>query len=194
MCASAYENPCVSFFLTGRTGTTTFTELSFGSWGDGRHSLYSFSSFSSSPCWTGIPFLVEDIKVYHGQPPRWGSVILLLTRGHPLPSLGLAAATSGMRQKGGWAWGSPLSIPCACAQLLSHVGLCDPTDCSRPGSYVHGISQARVLEWGAISSSRESSQPRDRTHVSSIAGGFFTVWATREAPRKGSVKSNSETW
>ena len=65
---------------------------------------------------------------------------------------------------------------------------------SNPGYPRHGILQARILEWVAISSSRESSQPRDRTHVSSIAGGFFTVWATREAPRKGSVKSNSETW
>ena len=41
--------------------------------------------------------------------------------------------------------------------------LCDPTDCSLPGSSIRGISQARILEWVAISSSRESSQPRDRT-------------------------------
>ena len=41
--------------------------------------------------------------------------------------------------------------------------LCDPMDCSLPGSSVHGIFQARVLEWGAISSSRGSSQHRDRT-------------------------------
>ena len=48
------------------------------------------------------------------------------------------------------------------AELLSHVGLfCDPIDCSPLGSYVHGISQARILEWVAISPSRGSSQPRD---------------------------------
>ena len=41
--------------------------------------------------------------------------------------------------------------------------LCDPTDCSSPGSSVHGILQARILEWGAIPFSRVSSQPRDRT-------------------------------
>ena len=53
-----------------------------------------------------------------------------------------------------------------------------------PGSSVPGISQARRLDWLAISSSRGSSRPRDRTHVSCIsciAGGFFTPWATGEA-------------
>ena len=43
--------------------------------------------------------------------------------------------------------------------------LCNPMDCSRPGSFVHGILQARILEWAAISYSRGSSQPRDRTCV-----------------------------
>ena len=62
--------------------------------------------------------------------------------------------------------------------------LCDPMDCSLSGSSVHGIFQARVLEWVAISFSRGSSQPRNRTRVSCIAGRRFTVWATREAPRE----------
>ena len=53
-------------------------------------------------------------------------------------------------------------------------------DSSLPGSCVHGILQARILEWVAMPSSRESSQPRDRNLVSHIAGGFFIVWATRE--------------
>ena len=44
---------------------------------------------------------------------------------------------------------------------LSRIRLCDPMDCSLPGSFVHGIFQARVLEWVAISFSRGSSQPRD---------------------------------
>ena len=48
-------------------------------------------------------------------------------------------------------------------------------------SSVHGILQARILEWVAISSSRGSSQPRDQTQVSCIAGRFFTIWANREA-------------
>ena len=54
-------------------------------------------------------------------------------------------------------------------------------DYSPPGSSVHGISQARILEWVAISFSRRSSWPRDRTQVSCIAGRFFTLWATTEA-------------
>jgi len=48
-------------------------------------------------------------------------------------------------------------------------------DCSPPGFSVHGILQARILEWVAIPFSRGSSQPRDQTQVSHIAGGFFTV-------------------
>ena len=52
--------------------------------------------------------------------------------------------------------------------------LCDPSDCSLPGSSVHGIFQARVLEWVAISFSRGSSQCRDRTPVSRIAGRCLT--------------------
>ena len=53
--------------------------------------------------------------------------------------------------------------------------LCDPMDCSLPGSSIYGIFQARVLEWAAISFSRGSSQPRDRTQVSRTAGRRFTV-------------------
>ena len=59
--------------------------------------------------------------------------------------------------------------------------LCNPVDCSPPGSSVHGILQARILEWVAISFSRGSSWPRDRTQVSCIAGRRFNLWATREA-------------
>ena len=55
-----------------------------------------------------------------------------------------------------------------------------PTDYSLPGSSVHGISQARTLESVAVRFSRGTSQPRDGTQVSHIAGGFFTIWATRE--------------
>ena len=51
----------------------------------------------------------------------------------------------------------------------SRVRLCDPVDCGPPGSSVHGILQARILEWGAISFSRGSSRPRDQTQVSRIA-------------------------
>ena len=53
--------------------------------------------------------------------------------------------------------------------------LCDPMDCSPPGSSVHGILQARIQEWVAIPFSRGSSLPRDQTQVSRLAGGFFMV-------------------
>ena len=62
----------------------------------------------------------------------------------------------------------------------SCLTLCNPMDCSLPGSSIHGIFQAKILEWTAISFSRGSSQPRDRTQVPCIAGRRFTVWATRE--------------
>ena len=57
---------------------------------------------------------------------------------------------------------------------------CDPMDCSPPGSSVHEISQARILEWVAISFFMGSSWPRNWIWVSCIAGRFFTVWATKE--------------
>ena len=63
--------------------------------------------------------------------------------------------------------------------------LCDPMDCNLPGSSVHEILQARILEWVAIPFSRRSSRPRDQTQASCIAGRFFMVWVTREA---GKVK------
>ena len=61
--------------------------------------------------------------------------------------------------------------------------LCDPMDCSLPGSSVHGIFQARVLEWVAISFSRWSSWPRDWTWVSRIAGRRFTIWADYQSSK-----------
>ena len=56
--------------------------------------------------------------------------------------------------------------------------ICDHMDCSPPSSSANGVFQARILEWVAISFSRGSSQSRDWTQVSHIAGRFFTVWAT----------------
>ena len=70
---------------------------------------------------------------------------------------------------------------CVCVQ--SCPTLCNPIDYSLPDSSVHGILQARTLEWVAISSSRGSSWPRDRTQIPCIAGRRFTLWATREAEK-----------
>ena len=69
---------------------------------------------------------------------------------------------------------------CMCAKSLQLcLTLCDPMDCSLPGSSVHGILQARVLGWVSKPSSRGSSPPMDQTCVS--YGTFFTTSATWEA-------------
>ena len=69
-----------------------------------------------------------------------------------------------------------------CCYLVSKScpTLCDPTDCSPPGSSVCRILQGRILEWVAIPFSRGSSQPRDRTRVSCIGRWILYHWATRE--------------
>ena len=72
-------------------------------------------------------------------------------------------------------------------KLLSRVRLCDPVDCSLPGLSLHGILQARIMEWVAISFSWGSSRPRDQTWVFCIAGKRFNLWATREALAKVNV-------
>ena len=94
-------------------------------------------------------------------------------------------------------WGTKTSLYfllCVSIQLLSRVRLFEtPMDCAwdfpgkTPVSSVHGVLQSRTLEWVAISSSRGSSQPRDRTQVSYIAGRLFTTWAIREAQKSSKM-------
>ena len=81
-------------------------------------------------------------------------------------------------------WDSPRQYGCAALCLVTQLCpiLCDPMDCKAcqaPLSMV--VLQTRILEWVAMPSSRASSQHRDWTQVSLIAGRFFTIWATREA-------------
>ena len=85
-------------------------------------------------------------------------------------------------------WGNPNWLKSLLLQSVSEseVGqscptLCDPIDCSLLDSSIHGIFQARVLKWVAISFSRGSSWSRDWTHVSHCSGSRFTMLATREA-------------
>ena len=78
--------------------------------------------------------------------------------------------TGQKRQCSGWFWKVRVKVAQSCPTL------CYPMDYT-----VHGILQARILEWVAFPFTRRSSQPRDRTQVSHIAGGFFTSWVTREA-------------
>ena len=76
---------------------------------------------------------------------------------------------------------------CVQAKLLqSYLTPCDPMDCSPPGSSVHGILQARILEWVAMPASRASSQSRDRTWVSFVSYNgcrVFVTQATWETPQ-----------
>ena len=65
--------------------------------------------------------------------------------------------------------------PTLCVHTQSYLTLCDPMDCGPLGSSVHEISQARILEWVAISYSRGFSQPRDQPVSPALAGGFFTT-------------------
>ena len=77
-------------------------------------------------------------------------------------------------------------VQCMCTCMLNRfscVRLCDPMDCSLLGSSIHGILQARILEWVAMPSSRGPSWPRDQTCVSCIDRWFLYHWATGEAPR-----------
>ena len=80
-------------------------------------------------------------------------------------------------------WWIPIRHVYLMLLLLQCLTLCDPVDSSLPGSSVHGISQARILEWVAVSFSRVSSWPRDWTHVSFLAGKFFNT----EPPGKPQV-------
>ena len=72
---------------------------------------------------------------------------------------------------------------CCCLVAQSCLTLGDPVDCSLPGSPVHGIFQARILEWVAISFSRGSSPPKDRTLISCLVGGFFTIEPPLQPPQ-----------
>ena len=76
--------------------------------------------------------------------------------------------------------------------LVACLPLCDPMDCSLPGSSVHEILQARILEWVAIPISRGSSWPRDQTWVSHTAGRFFTIWVPSDGENMLILKICSE--
>ena len=77
--------------------------------------------------------------------------------------------------------GEGLSVDVVAVQSLSHVRLCSPMDCVTPGSSVHGILQARILEWVTIPFSRGSSRPMGQTFISFIGRGILYHWATWKA-------------
>ena len=123
---------------------------------------------------------------------------VLLRRGEP--TIHLPLPDGGPMCLSGWSqveltterreWNIPPGLPqhlamlhccCCCLDSKSCLTLWDPMGCSPPGSSVHGISQARTLEWVAISFSRVSSWPRDGAHISSLGRCVLSRWATREA-------------
>ena len=93
-----------------------------------------------------------------------------------LQKCGLAVACSGDRDKGSSSPGRWWKFGCS---VMSNS--CDCMDCNLPGSSVHGILQARILEWVSLSFSRASSRPGNQTQGSCIVGRFCTNWLTREA-------------
>ena len=86
-------------------------------------------------------------------------------------------AKNALKMNVGWS----TVLCCYCLVAKSCPTLCDPVDCSPPGSSLCGISQVRILAWVAISFSRGSSWPRDQIQVCCIAGGFFTAEQLRVA-------------
>ena len=88
--------------------------------------------------------------------------------------------TVSKNKTGSWLWLRSWTPYCQGKVTQSCPTLCDPMGCSLPGSSVHAIFQAIVLEWIVISFSKGSSRPRDRTRVSHIVDRHLTVWATRE--------------
>ena len=108
--------------------------------------------FSRQEYWSGYPFLSSRAFPHSGIKPRSPAL-----QADSLPSE------------------SESEVAQSCLTLF------DPIDSNLPGSAVHGILQARILEWGAISFSRGIFRPRDQTQVSLIAGRRFNLWATREA-------------
>ena len=99
-------------------------------------------------------------------------------------------------------WYHSIHVSISSDQSLSCVWICDPMDYSLPGSSVHGILQATVLEWVAISSTRGSSGPRDQTHVSWVScigrqipyHGAIWEAVIRMAIIKNKQKENTKYW
>ena len=165
----------VSGILQART--LEWTAISFPNAGKWKVKVKSLShayqapssmGFSRQEHWSGLPF---PSPMHESEKWKWSRSVMptRLLRPWDFP-------------------GKSTGVGCHCLLLLvySEVAqscptLCNPMDCSPPGSSLHGIFQARILEWVAFSFSRGSSRPTDQTQVSCIVGRRFTLWATREA-------------
>ena len=112
-----------------------------------------------------------------------GSSVLGISQARILEWVVISFSRGSSRPRDHWAnREAPFLLMCMLyAKLLqSRLTLCNPTDCSPPGSSVHGISLARILAWVVISFSRGSSQPRNWTHISCIGRQILYHWATWE--------------
>ena len=135
------------------------------------------SHFHLFPFGNHVYFLWKDINLYPISIPY----ILICTPGMPCNVESSSLAKPRRAFKASHALCFSMQHECVLAKSLqSCLTLWNPIDHSLSGSSVHGILQARILEWVAILFSRGSSQPRDRTWVSCIAGGFFTTRAISE--------------
>ena len=128
----------------------------------------------SAPIMVAMPSLPMAVEYCHLVPETAGSTILIVFKFPTSEVLILRACKE-----------------CKVLVTQSCLTLCDPMNYSLLGSFVHGILQARILEWVAIRFSRGSSQPRDWTQFSCIATRFFTIWATRKT--QGHIKHTIKT-
>ena len=126
-----------------------------------------------------IPIHVPEVKIEQSS-CSWGYYFIKWsTLVHHNPS-------SSFRDQ--WSESKKVLVAQSCPALYN------PMDCSPPGSSIHGILQARLLEWVAILFCRGSSQARNQTHISCIAGRLFTIWATREDFRDQAGGFNGDIW
>ena len=183
----SYSSSLCSEVLICKTGTINLTCLTKSPWG-----LTEWMKWSLEQCLVGrVPLRTVH---YHQQAPNDAMCKLTPgndglrtdTVGQSLTQFLDIVITASFTARGHatpnfiwWeGWCSPSSKQSVSRSVVSDFF--DPMNCSPPGSSDHGILQARILEWVAISSSRRSSQLWDRTQVSCIAGRFFTIWATTE--------------
>ena len=124
--------------------------------------------FSRQEYWSGLPFPSPGWLL------NWGKLLSNFIQNYTIRALLVAQLVKNPPANSG-------ESESESEVTESYPTLCYPMDCSLPGSSIHGIFQARVLEWVSISFSRGSSQPRDPTWVSRTSGRRFTIWATREA-------------
>ena len=143
----------------------------------------SFSGGSSQPGdRTHIPWIDRQI-IYHGGTREALTVHYILVIWVSSDTIVKGCAVCAVSEGSSWSNRemTPWSEVKWSGVAQSCPTLCNPMDCSPAGSSIHGIFQARVLDWVAISFPRGSSWPRNQTLVSRIAGRLFTIWATREA-------------